>query len=130
MKVNIPIKIPPFWYPQQKNLSLARHDHRIGQGGEGGNRDIWSGWWVGDSLGGWAPRSCQVVRATPHLWMFPKIGVPQNGWFITENPIRMDDLGVPLFLGTPFLAMKLGHLETCHTTRSLGDLRTKMLIDH
>ncbi len=27
-------------------------------------------------------------------WMFPKIGVPQNGWFIIENPIKMDDLGV------------------------------------
>ena len=34
-----------------------------------------------------------------HIWVFPKIAVPQNGWFIMENHIKMDDLGVPIIFG-------------------------------
>ena len=45
-------------------------------------------------------------------WVFPKIGVPQNGWFIMESPFEMDDLGEnPLFLETPILVSMSLHLS-------------------
>ena len=42
------------------------------------------------------------MQAVFQKWVFPKIMVPQNGWFITENPIKMDDLGgnTPIFGNT------------------------------
>ena len=36
---------------------------------------------------------------------FPKIGVPENGWFVVETPIKMHDLGVPLFLEMPIYSI-------------------------
>ena len=51
--------------------------------------------WKGGSEKGWEHKT------KSNKWVFPKIGVPQNGWFIMENPINMGDLGVTIILGNP-----------------------------
>ena len=45
------------------------------------------------------------------------MGVPRNGWFTMENPIKMDDLRVPIFRKFPFIEFidskgKVSALET------------------
>ncbi len=47
-------------------------------------------WWSKEkSLG------TTVSKLDYNIWVFPKIGVPQNGRCIREKPIRIDDLGGP-----------------------------------
>ena len=37
--------------------------------------------------GSLATRDMKLFAQFSDIWVFPKIGVPQNGWFIMENPI-------------------------------------------
>ena len=71
---------------------------------------LWGSWEVDDHDDNliWNPvffmheiNTCWFVP----IWVFPKIMVPQNGWFIREIPIKKDDLGVPLFLETPICTL-------------------------
>ena len=41
------------------------------------------------------------------IWMFPKMGVPHNGWFLEwKTLLKWDDLGVPLFSETSIWSLK------------------------
>ena len=70
--------------------------------------------------GGVDPRD--LTKTIKKMWVFPKIVVPQNGWFIMENPIKVDDLGgKPTIFGNIHVASQL----LCFVTT----LRSR-LVDH
>ena len=55
-----------------------------------------------------------------NIWGFPQIRVPQNGWFIEEILLKIDDLGVPPFQENPIWRCPFRHWGT-PKKRSLDD---------
>ena len=42
------------------------------------------------------------------MWVSINGGSPRAGWFVRENPTKMDDLGVPDFQETPIYTNQYG----------------------
>ena len=55
-----------------------------------------------------------------NIWVFPKIGGVPPKWMvkIMENPIKMDDLGVPLFSETSILWIEVDELTSIYVLTS------------
>ena len=66
----------------------------------------------------------QLSMTSLKIWVFPKIGVPQNGWFIMKNPMNkwmIWGVNTPIFGSTPIFRWK--------DLWQLGDLKSSSLDD-
>ena len=90
------------WSASNGYQHLQRHRHLATAGGSLMAEFLKEATMVDDSI-----QNPPERPETMHIWRFPKMVVPQNGGFIIENPIKMDDLGVPLFSETSIYDMNV-----------------------
>ncbi len=53
----------------------------------------------------------ETKTPTTNIWLFPKIRVPQNGWFIMENPIKNGWFGGTIIFGNPHIPWERSHIQ-------------------
>ena len=72
------------------------------------------------------PKNCHIACCKEYqttdlvylnIWMFPKIGVPQNGWFIMENPLKW--MIYQYFWKHPYVYCIAG--DSCRVCKTLND---------